>query len=112
MSTTFPVTYELQSPQRNTWGLSSAGRIAPLHGEGREFKSLRLHHFSNAKQSVSGFSSSEERLLWEQDVVGSIPTTRTILCRGRMAMQLTVNQPYGGSIPPDTAPWVASIMAM
>ena len=34
-----------------------------------------------ASHITTGFSSSEERLLWEQDVAGSIPATRTMRVR-------------------------------
>jgi len=41
---------------------------------------------------ISGIGALAARLFWEQDQACSIRASRTILCRGRMAMQLTVNQ--------------------
>jgi hypothetical protein len=33
-------------PIPDIWGLSSAGRASPLHGEGQRFDPVRLHHFT------------------------------------------------------------------
>jgi hypothetical protein len=52
-----------------------------------------------------GISSSAERLLWAQNVAGSIPASPTIfiLHRSKAAMQRVVTSPIAGSIPADAA---------
>ncbi len=54
---------------------------------------------------IQGISSSAERLLWAQNVAGSIPAspTKFILHRSKAAMQRAVNSPIAGSIPADAA---------
>ncbi len=51
-------------------GHGSVGRASALHAEGRRFDPDWLHH-------IPACSAAAARLLWEQDVVGSIPATRT-----------------------------------
>ena len=50
-------------------GISSSGRASALHAEGDRFDSDILHQ--------RGCSSVVERLVYTQDVVGSIPTVPT-----------------------------------
>ena len=50
-------------------GISSSGRASALHAEGDRFDSDILHH--------RGRSSVVERLVYTQDVVGSIPSVPT-----------------------------------
>ena len=100
-------THEPQSPNPHGEACSKAARNTSNVSE-RDSISLLLKLFN----FISGIGALAARLFWEQDQACSIHASRTILCRGRMAMQLTVNQPHGGSIPPDTATWVASITAM
>jgi hypothetical protein len=38
-------------PIPKIWGLSSAGRASPLHGEGQRFDPVRLHHFTASEVS-------------------------------------------------------------
>ncbi len=54
---------------------------------------------------IQGISSSAERLLWAQNVAGSIPASPTIsmLHRSKAVMQRPVKSPIAGSIPADAA---------
>src|SRR5204862_1781532 len=75
-----PTTVHLVTGRR---GRSSAGRASPLQGEGQEFESPRLHHFSRpADQTV--------------EQLGSIPETTTI-------------HEYARNGPPDPCPSAALV---
>ena len=99
----------LQSNVPGYGGLAHSGECLACNQKVIGAKPISSTNFS---KSISGIGALAARLFWEQDQACSIHASRTILCRGRMAMQLTVNQPHGGSIPPDTATWVASITTM
>jgi hypothetical protein len=101
--------YEPQPP--NPHGVACPRRRVAL---AMRLRGIRFSSTPNFFKFISGIGALLAALFCKrnQAQTGSIPQSRTILCRGRMAMQLTVNQPHGGSIPPDTASWVASIMAM
>ena len=42
--------------------LSSAGRVPPLHGEGRGFDPLSTHHFVPDRRCIRQLSKNEDRL--------------------------------------------------